>query len=68
MTGREEVNMPVITVDMWEGRTLEQKRKLVQGLTEAFVNIGTPAEGVHIILNEHPTHCWATNGKLASEQ
>lgn len=60
--------MPVITVDMWEGRTLEQKKKLVQGLTEAFVNIGTKADGVHIILNEHQKSCWAVNGKLASEQ
>jgi 4-oxalocrotonate tautomerase len=59
--------MPVITVDMWEGRTIEQKKKLVKGLTEAFVNIGTGAEGVHIILNEHPKHCWAEAGKLASE-
>jgi 4-oxalocrotonate tautomerase len=59
--------MPVITVDMWEGRTLEQKKKLVKGLTDAFVNIGTPAEAVHIILNDHPKSCWGQNGKLASE-
>lgn len=59
--------MPVITVDMWDGRTLEQKKKLVQGLTEAFINIGTPGDAVEIILNEHPRSNWAKNGKLASE-
>jgi 4-oxalocrotonate tautomerase len=59
--------MPVITVDMWEGRTLEQKKKLVKGLTDAFVSIGTPAESVHIILNDHAKSNWAQSGKLASE-
>ena len=59
--------MPVISVEMWEGRTLEQKKKLVKGLTDAFVNIGTPAESVQVILNDHPRSCWAHNGKLDSE-
>jgi len=60
--------MPVITVEMWEGRTIEQKKKLVEGLTEAFTNIGTPAEAVHIILRDIAKHNWASNGKLASEK
>jgi 4-oxalocrotonate tautomerase len=60
--------MPVITVDMWEGRTIEQKKKLVEGLTEAFTNIGTPAEAVHIILRDIAKHNWASNGKLAAEK
>jgi len=29
--------MPVVTVEMWQGRTIEQKKKLVEGITEAFV-------------------------------
>jgi len=60
--------MPVVIVEMWEGRTLEQKRQLARDLTEAFVKIGTPAEAVHIILKEHPKSCWAQGGKLASER
>jgi 4-oxalocrotonate tautomerase len=59
--------MPVIIVEMWEGRTQEQKKKLVKGLTDAFVNIGTPADKVEVILNDHPKNCWAQGGKLASE-
>lgn len=59
--------MPVIIVEMWEGRTQEQKKKLVKGLTDAFVNIGTPADKVEVILNDHPKSCWAQGGKLASE-
>jgi 4-oxalocrotonate tautomerase len=59
--------MPVVTVDMWQGRTPEQKKKLVEGITEAFVKIGTPKEKVTIILNDHPKTDWAEAGKLSSE-
>ena len=60
--------MPVVTVEMWEGRTLEQKSHLVEGITSAFVKIGVPSEQVHIILKDNPRHNWAHGGKLASEE
>jgi len=60
--------MPVITVEMWEGRSVDQKKKLVEGLTAAMVDIGVPAGAVHIIIKDVPKHNWATGGKLASEQ
>ena len=59
--------MPVVIVEMWEGRTIEQKKQLVEGITSAFVKIGTPPETVHIILKDIPKHNWADGGKLASE-
>jgi len=60
--------MPVITVEMWEGRTIGQKKQLVDGITSAMTNIGVPAEAVHIIIKDVPRHNWATGGKLASEE
>ncbi len=60
--------MPVVIVEMWAGRTPEQKKKLVKGLTEAFVQIGTPAELVQIILKDNAKSCWAISGKLCSEE
>ena len=60
--------MPVVIVEMWEGRTVEQKKKLVEGITSAFVNIGTPAEALHIIMKDNPRHNWGHGGKLASEK
>jgi 4-oxalocrotonate tautomerase len=60
--------MPVVIVNMWEGRTIDQKKVLVEGITSAFVKIGTPAEAVHVILNDVPKHNWSTGGKLASEK
>ena len=34
--------MPVVMVEMWEGRTIEERRQLVKDLTDAFVKIGAP--------------------------
>ncbi len=59
--------MPLVIVEMWEGRTIEQKKQLVEGITSSFVKISTPAEAVQIIIKDNPKHNWAIGGKLASE-
>ena len=59
--------MPVVIVEMWEGRTHEQKKQLVKGITSAFVEIGTAPEVVQIILKDNAKHDWAIGGLLASE-
>ena len=60
--------MPVVTVEIWEGRTIEQKKQLVEGITSSLVKIGVPQEAVHIIIKDNPKHNWAIGGKLASEK
>ncbi len=60
--------MPVVTIEMWEGRTIEQKKKLVAGITAVISDIGIPAEVIQIIIKDVPRHNWATAGKLASEE
>jgi 4-oxalocrotonate tautomerase len=61
--------MPTIQVSMFEGRTMEQKRKLVAALTEAVVNsLGSKPESVHIILHDLPKHNIAVAGVLASDK
>jgi 4-oxalocrotonate tautomerase len=59
--------MPVVIVEMWDGRTIEQKKVLVEGITATFVKIGVPVEAVHVIINDVPRYNWGTGGKLASE-
>ncbi len=59
--------MPVVIVEMWEGRTIEQKKQLVEGITASFAKIGTPPEAVQIILKDNPKRNWAIGGKLTSE-
>src|SRR3954454_4372763 len=60
--------MPLITVQMYEGRTVEQKRELVAALTEAVVRIAkTTPEATQIIIQDVPRHNWAFPAKLASD-
>ena len=62
-----EAIMPVVIVEMWEGRTIDQKKNLVEGITESFVQIGVPREAVQVIVKDNPKHNWSIAGKLASE-
>ena len=61
--------MPTIRVDLFEGRTAEQKRNLVKALTQACVDaLGSKAESVDVILYDIKPADWATGGELWSEQ
>ena len=60
--------MPLVTVHMFEGRTVEQKRELVAAITEAVVRIAkTTPEATTIVIQDVPRHNWANSGKLASD-
>ena len=60
--------MPTYPVEMMEGRTLEQKKKLVEAITRVSVEIlgGTP-EAVDIVITDVKRENWATSGKLWTE-
>jgi 4-oxalocrotonate tautomerase family enzyme len=59
--------MTVVTVEMWENYSIEQKRQLAKEITSAFVKLGVAAENVNIIMRENPKSCWAVSGKLCSD-
>jgi len=60
--------MPIVTVQMFEGRTVEQKRALAKAITDAVVeHAKTTAEGTTVVFVEMPRENWATAGKLASD-
>ncbi len=59
--------MTVVIVEMWEGRTVEQKEKLIKGITKAFEEIGTKPESLHIVLHDVPKTNWGTRGEQASK-
>ena len=66
--GKED-EMPIIHVHMFEGRSLEQKRKLVANMTEAVViSLDTKPESVRIILHELSRHNIAEAGVLAGDK
>lgn len=61
--------MPTIRIDMFEGRTPEQKRALVAAITEACVKtIGASPESVDILLFDIARQNWASGGMLWSDR
>jgi len=59
--------LPVVIVEMWEGRTDEQKEKLIEGITKAFEEIGVQAEVLNIIIHDIPKTNWGLRGGQASK-
>lgn len=60
--------MPIIRIEMFEGRTIEQKRACAAAVTEAFIGAcgGTPAS-VTIVFQDVARHDWAVAGRLTSD-
>jgi 4-oxalocrotonate tautomerase len=57
--------MPIVQIEMLEGRNLDQKREMVKGVTEVLVNtLKCPPEAVHIIIREMKLENVAENGSL----
>lgn len=50
----------------WEGKTVDQKRKISEAITKALVEIGgVTREKVEIIIHDMPKTSWAQGGVLA---
>ena len=61
--------MPLVNIKMLEGRTLEQKRELVEKVTQAVVtSTGATPENVSIVIEEMARDNFAQAGVLASEK
>ena len=60
--------MPTYHIELFEGRSVEQKKKLVQEITRVTVEVlGGSADSVDILITEVKRENWATAGKLWSE-
>lgn len=61
--------MPVVTVEIWEGRSVEQKRALCGAITDAMVeHADCRADGLHVIIHEVARENWARAGVLGIDR
>jgi len=61
--------VPLVQVTMVEGRSPEQKRALLEKLTDAVVEtLGAKRETVRVILYEVPKAHWGVGGVSKAEQ
>lgn len=60
--------MPIIRIEMFEGRTPDQKRACAEAVTKAWCDTcgGTP-QMVTVVFTDVAKHDWATAGRLASD-
>lgn len=60
--------MPTLKVELFAGRTREQKRALARELTDATVRaLGVPAASVEVLFFDIERHDWAVGGVLCSD-
>ena len=61
--------MPHVQITMLEGRTVEQKRRTVERITEVMQEeLNANPEGLSIAFVEVPQHSYARNGILISDR
>jgi 4-oxalocrotonate tautomerase len=61
--------MPMVQITMLEGRTAEQKRKIVKRITDTLVEeAGARREGVVIAFHEVSKESYASGGELIADK
>ncbi len=59
--------MPVVQVHLWEGRTEEQIKEIISGITNVFLKMGSKPESVKVLVQDYLKTHWGMNGKPALE-
>ena len=61
--------MPLVNVQMAEGRTPEQKKALMEAITAAMEeHIGAPRASVRVWINEFPNTDFMAGGELLADK
>jgi 4-oxalocrotonate tautomerase len=61
--------MPIITVRMFKGRSIDQKREFVEVVTRETVRIlKCGPEAVEIVFEDIESHDWGIGGKLMADK
>jgi 4-oxalocrotonate tautomerase len=65
----QERAMPIIEIHMGNGRTIEQKRELISGVTDAVIAaLGVRGEQVRILIDELAPEHFAVAGETTGEK
>ena len=58
----------MVQLSVWTGISLENKKKIVQGITNVLEEIGIPRDAIMVIIYEAPKENWESGGQLHSER
>ena len=60
--------MPIVTVQMWPGRTQAQKAELARRITDAIVTVAnTTPDATIVVFEDVAKENWAVGGVIASD-
>ncbi len=61
--------MPIIRVEMWEGKTVEQKRELVDVFSKEMSRItGNSVDSIYVVIEDVKKENWGVGAKLCSDK
>jgi 4-oxalocrotonate tautomerase len=61
--------MPIVSVKIAKGRSVEQKRNLVKAITDSVVStLEVKPEWVSVLIEEFERENWSTGGELHSDK
>jgi 4-oxalocrotonate tautomerase len=61
--------MPIVTIQMWEGQSVENKRAMARGITELLTPyMNNKPESIHIVFQEVPLESCASGGQLSADR
>lgn len=61
--------MPIVTIKIAKGRSVEQKRDLVKSITNSVVStLDLKSEWVSVLIEEFERENWSTAGELHSDK
>ncbi|AWE06185.1 4-oxalocrotonate tautomerase [Lysinibacillus sp. 2017] len=60
--------MPIVQIQLLEGRSAEQKRRIIYEMTETLAQVAdVPKESIRIIIQEIPLDHWGIAGETMTE-
>lgn len=66
---KKEYTVPIIRIEMFEGRTLDQKRELVAVLSRETARIaGCSIDSISVVIEDVKKENWGFGGQLCSEK
>jgi 4-oxalocrotonate tautomerase len=60
--------MPIVHVNVWKGFSSKAKKKVIEGITKVFTDMGIPAKAVEVVIHEVSMENWGVGGEQASEK
>jgi 4-oxalocrotonate tautomerase len=61
--------MPIVTISIFEGRSVDQKRALIEGVTDVVCDVtGNVPEAVNVIIEEKSRENWAMGRQLGIDR